>query len=56
MAKKTDQQINFASWAEAAALSASEIKAAWEDLHRRRLVTVKRGHVTVSPLARATQT
>jgi DNA-binding transcriptional regulator YhcF (GntR family) len=51
MARKARHQTEFAAWAVAIGVSADEVKAAWQDLQRRGLVTIKRGQVTVSPLA-----
>jgi len=42
---------NFAGWAAALEVSVEEVKAAWQDLHRRGLVSTERGQVTVSPLS-----
>ena len=50
MAKKTAPAA-LASWTAAVGATAEEIKAAWEDLLRRRLVTVRSGKRIVSPLA-----
>jgi uncharacterized protein (DUF433 family) len=51
MPRKVTKGTNFASWAAALELSAEEVKAAWQELHRRGLVSTGRGQVTVSPLA-----
>jgi len=51
MAKKARNRTDFAQWAAAIGVNADEVKAAWEDLQRRGLVAMKRGQVTVSPLA-----
>jgi uncharacterized protein (DUF433 family) len=50
MAKKANPAA-LASWTVAVGATAEEIKAAWEDLLRRGLVTVQSGKRTVSPLA-----
>lgn len=51
MAKKARNQTDFAEWAAAIEVDTEEVRAAWEDFQRRGLVAVKRGKVTVSPLA-----
>jgi uncharacterized protein (DUF433 family) len=51
MRRKATIDMNFESWAVAIEMSEEEVKAAWQELHRRGLVSARRGHITVSPLA-----
>lgn len=51
MAQKTSHQMDWEKWAIAVGAGTQKVRAAWEDLCRRGLVTVKSGKVTVSPLA-----
>jgi uncharacterized protein (DUF433 family) len=50
MAKKA-VRLPIGAWAGAVAATAEEVKAAWDDLRRRRLATAEGETVTVSPLA-----
>ncbi len=50
MAKKVNK-LPFEAWAAAVGATAGEVQAAWEDLRRRRLGTVKGSKTLVSPLA-----
>jgi DNA-binding transcriptional MocR family regulator len=51
MARKNKKDTHCADWAAATGMSAVDVKAAWEELRRRGLVSARRGHVTISPLA-----
>ncbi len=51
MTKKANERTKFAGWAAAIDKSVKEVKAAWQQLQRRGLVSVRRGKVLVSPLA-----
>ena len=51
MAKKASVHTDFEKWARAVGESVDEMEAAWEDLRRRGLVAVKRGKLSISPLA-----
>jgi len=51
MATKKVEQADLEAWADATSASTDELRAAWEDLHRRGLVSKTRGRLTVSPLA-----
>jgi uncharacterized protein (DUF433 family) len=51
MRKKGTERINVAEVATAIGVSADEVQAAWHDLQRRGLAAVRRGTVTISPLA-----
>jgi uncharacterized protein (DUF433 family) len=51
MKKKANKPIEFQAWASSTGLSVEEVKAAWEELRRRGLLSTKRDNVAVSPLA-----
>ena len=51
MTKKATERTSFEAWARAIGVSADEVQAAWQELQRRGLVSVRRGKVTLSPLA-----
>lgn len=50
MAKKASSPL-FDTWAAVVEATTEQVKTAWEDLQHRRLVEVKGGKLTVSPLA-----
>jgi uncharacterized protein (DUF433 family) len=51
MTRRVTKGTDFEGWAAALEMSVAEAKAAWQELHRRGLVSARRGHVTVSPWA-----
>ena len=51
MAVQAASQVDFGVWAAAIGAGEDEVKAAWEDLRRRGLVSADGGKVTVSALA-----
>lgn len=51
MKKKVNKPSNIEAWASSIGLSVEQVKAAWEELRRRRLLSMKRDKVEVSPLA-----
>lgn len=51
MTKKATERTHFADWARAIGVGADEVQAAWQEMQRRGLVSVRRGKVTISPLA-----
>jgi uncharacterized protein (DUF433 family) len=51
MTRKLPKGTHFESWAAVLEVSPEELKAAWQELSRRGLVSTERGQVTVSPLA-----
>jgi|SRR5215467_2797611 len=51
MKKKANLPIDVGTWASSTGLSVEEVKAAWKELRRRGLLTMKRDKVEVSSLA-----
>ena len=51
MSKRANKAAAFEAWTPATGLSVEEVKAAWEELRRRGLVSIKQDKVEVSPLA-----
>ena len=51
MTRKATKGTNFDDWAGVLETSVEDAKAAWQELHRRGLVSVRRGQITVSPWA-----
>jgi len=51
MKKKGNMPIDVATWASSTGLSVGEVKAAWDELRRRGLLSMKRDRVDVHPLA-----
>lgn len=51
MSKRANRATNFDAWASATGMSVEAVKAAWEELRRRGLVSLKRDKVAVSAFA-----
>jgi uncharacterized protein (DUF433 family) len=51
MTRRVTRGTDFEGWAATLEMSVADAKAAWQELHRRGLVSARHGHVTVSPWA-----